>query len=336
MDGETMGVEDKVDGRDFTSNTHKLTRHLDKLANIQQGKPSAPVMIHMSLTNRCNLTCSYCCYGNRDLSDELTFDRAISAIDQFSALGTKGLEITGGGDPSMYRKLDDVVSHAYNKGMDVAIITNGIKLPFFNSYDKLQWMRVSLHGLNFDNGFEKKMGDTVEKARRINPMIDISSVYIWTEGSEKTLEKVVDFTDRYQIPTRLTPDLTLGNENIKMMMPYVGGRLKHFKLEDRAKYLFLSDFNVKTTREHNNCYMHLVKPFVYTDGNVYDCPSLALSPDNKLNVNEKFKVCDVEGITEYYSNPSKARDLDCNFCKYAAQNEYVHSLKQEVKHKNFA
>jgi MoaA/NifB/PqqE/SkfB family radical SAM enzyme len=331
-----MNKSKELDGRDFTSNTHKLTRHLDKLANIQQGKPTSPVMIHMSLTNRCNLTCSYCCYGNRDLSEELTYERAISAIDQFCNLGTKGLEITGGGDPSMYRRLDDVVSHAYGRGMDVAIITNGIKLPFFNSYDKLQWMRVSLHGLNFNNGFEKKMGETVEKARRINPAIDISSVYIWTEGSEKTLEKVVDFTDKYQIPTRLTPDLTLGKENIDMMMPYVGGRLKHFKLEDRAKYLFLSDFNVKTTREHDNCYMHLVKPFVYTDGNVYDCPSLALSPDNKLNVNEKFKVCDVEHITEYYSKPSAARLLDCQFCKYAGQNEYIHGLKQEVKHKNFA
>jgi MoaA/NifB/PqqE/SkfB family radical SAM enzyme len=294
-------------------------------------------MIHMSLTNRCNLTCSYCCYGNRDLSEELTFERAISAIDQFAALGTKGLEITGGGDPSMYRKLDDVVRHAYSKGMDCAIITNGIKLPFFHAYDKLQWMRVSLHGLNFPTkGFEAKMGETVNKARSINPTIDISSVYIWTEGSEQTLDNVVKFTDDYKIPTRLTPDLTLGKESIDKMMIYVGEQLQVFKDQGRGQYLFLSDFNVKTDRSHDNCYMHLVKPFVYTDGNVYDCPSLALSPDNKLNVNDKFKVCNVEGITEFYSQPSKSRLLDCQFCKYASQNEYIHGLKQDVKHKNFA
>jgi len=326
-----------VDGKNYTSNLTKLFKHLDKLKNIQEGKPGSPVMIHMSLTNRCNLECTYCCYGLRDLSQELGFDKAESAIKQFGLLGTKGLELTGGGDPSMYKRLDDVVQAGVDNGMDVGLITNGIKLDRFGDfYKNLQWMRVSLHGLNFENKMQELMGKTVEKARSINPEIDISSVYIWTTGSDSTLEKVVGFTDKYKIPTRLTPDLTLGKDSIDEMMPYVGKQLAKFKAEGRAEYLFLSDFNVKTTREHDNCYMHLVKPFVFTDGWVYDCPSLALSPDNKLNVNEKFRVCTIDDITEKYSKPSSARVLNCEFCKYASQNEFVHDLKMDVKHKNFA
>jgi len=290
-----------VDGKNYTSNLTKLFKHLDKLKNIQEGKPGSPVMIHMSLTNRCNLECTYCCYGLRDLSQELGFDKAESAIKQFGLLGTKGLELTGGGDPSMYKRLDDVVQAGVDNGMDVGLITNGIKLDRFGDfYKNLQWMRVSL------------------------------------PGSDSTLEKVVGFTDKYKIPTRLTPDLTLGKDSIDEMMPYVGKQLAKFKAEGRAEYLFLSDFNVKTTREHDNCYMHLVKPFVFTDGWVYDCPSLALSPDNKLNVNEKFRVCTIDDITEKYSKPSSARVLNCEFCKYASQNEFVHDLKMDVKHKNFA
>lgn len=331
-------MNEKVDGKNFTSNVSRLTKHLDKLSNIQAGKPSSPVMIHMSLTNRCNLECDYCCYGLRDLKLELNFDRAESAIKQFSKLGTKGLELTGGGDPSMYRRLDDVVKAGVDNGMDVGLITNGIKLDRFkNLYSNLQWMRISLHGLNFPQlPFTEKMGATATKARMENPNIDISSVYIWTKNSEKTLEEVVSFTDQYQIPTRLTPDLTLGNQNIDEMMPYVGAQLQKYKDEGRAEYLFLSDFNVNTNRYHDRCYMHLVKPFVFTDGWVYDCPSLALSPDNKLNVNDKFRVTTIESISEFYSKPSNHRNLDCDFCKYSFQNHFIDDLKKPLKHNNFA
>lgn len=327
----------KEDGKSFTSNLTKLNKHLDKLQLIQSGSPTSPVMVHMSLTNRCNLECTYCCYGLRDLSQELPFEQAESAIKQFSKLGTKGIEFTGGGDPSMYRRLDDIVQVSVDNGMSVGLITNGIKLQRFKGlYANLQWMRVSLHGLNFDNSMQESMGRTVEQARQENPEIDISSVYIWTKGSEATLEKVVTFTDKYHIPTRLTPDLTLGNQNIDEMMPYVGAQLAAFQKEGRGNFLFLSDFNVKTTREHDNCYAHLIKPFVFTDGWVYDCPSLALSPDNKLNVNEKFRVCTIDGITEKYSSPSNPRTLDCNFCKYSQMNEFIHDLKTPTKHNDFA
>lgn len=326
-------MSEKVDGKDYTSNLVKLTKHLDNLQSIQSGEKTSPIMIHMSLTNKCNLDCDYCCYGNRDESQELPFKKAVSAIRQFSALGTKGLEITGGGDPSMYSQLDDVVKEAVSEGMSVGLITNGLKLSRFNDlYKNLVWMRVSLHGLNFENKMQSLMSRTVEDAREENPNIDISSVYIWTKGSDDALKKVVDFTNKHKIPTRLTPDLTLGKSSIDDMMSYVGGKLK----EHDSKYVFLSDFNVKTTREHNNCYMHLIKPFVFTDGFVYDCPSLALSPDNKLNVNEKFRVTDIDHIMRHYLKPSKSRDLDCTFCKYAPQNEFIHGLKKEVKHIDFA
>lgn len=325
-------LEDKVDGKNYTSNLSRLTKHLPKLHNIQRGLPTSPVMIHLSLTNRCNLTCDYCCYGNRDLSQVLDFDRAKSAIEQFSKLGTKGLEITGGGDPSLYPRLDDIVQVGVDNGMDVGLITNGLKLQRFGDfYKNLQWMRISGHGLNYDSDkMEHSMDVTVEQSRFYNPDIDLSSVYIWNKMSEKVMPRVANWVEKHEIPTRVTPDLTLGKESIDEMMEIVR------PYADMSRFLFLSDFNVKTDREHDRCYAHLIKPFVFTDGNVYDCPSLALSPDNKLNVNDKFKVTTIEGITDYYSQPSNYRLQDCNFCKYSQMNEFIDDLKKPLKHNNFA
>ena len=126
-----------VNGKNFTSNLTRLLKHLDRLGGIQREEPVAPVMMHLSLTNKCNLNCTYCCYGDRDLAEELPQEDAVSAIKQFSALGTKGLEITGGGDPSLYSGLEEVVQTAVDEGMTVGLITNGIK-PLVGVYDNLE------------------------------------------------------------------------------------------------------------------------------------------------------------------------------------------------------
>ena len=65
----------KVQGKSFTSNTTKLLKHLDKLKKIQDNEPPSPIMAHISLINACNLTCSFCCFANRDLTERLPTDK---------------------------------------------------------------------------------------------------------------------------------------------------------------------------------------------------------------------------------------------------------------------
>ena len=89
-----------VDKFSFSSNNVRLLKHLDRLGCIRVGLPVSPVMFHLSLTNRCNLSCGYCCYGGRVGGLDLSFGRALSAVEQFGLLGVKGLELTGGGEAS--------------------------------------------------------------------------------------------------------------------------------------------------------------------------------------------------------------------------------------------
>jgi hypothetical protein len=269
-----------------------------------------------------------------------------SAIKQFALVGVKGLEWTGGGDPSMWKGLGECVEYASKvrkeqglsepDGFKQGLITNGLKSPYLSfetQWKHLDWARLSYHAFNSLTHGEEYLQRTVNQVRSNAPNVDLSGVYIWTHGSELRLEQVVKFADKNKIPTRLTPDLTLGVEKINEMMPYVGGKLSKLSSE----YVFLSDFNVKTDRKHDHCYMHLVKPFVFHDGNVYVCPSAALSPDNHLNVNEQFKVCSIEDIFKTYSAGAGGMRLhDCGYCKYAQQNELVDDIVRPVKHKEFA
>lgn len=316
-----------VDGTNFTSNPVKLLKHLDKLEGITKNV-SSPVMVHVAPTNVCNLHCEYCCYGERPVKGSLSPEQVKSALKQFKDVGVKGLEWTGGGDPTMYPHLNECTAYAKELGYDIGLITNALNFRYFNRFGDLQWMRTSFHAVNED----KDLTPSIEQAKKSNPQLDISGVYIWTRNSEDKIGEVARLADKFKIPTRVTPDLTLGNYSIDEMMSYVGSHVK----KTGSEFLFLSDFNVKTERKHDHCYMHMVKPFVFTDGNVYVCPSAALSPENKLNVNERFKVCSIDQIAETYSKPMGMRNHDCNFCKYSIQNELVDDIVKPVKHSSFA
>lgn len=319
-------------GEEFTSNLSRLQIQTERLTSIRDGTPTSPVMMHLSLTNNCNLNCGYCCYGNRESGEELDFDRATSAIKQFSRLGTKGLEITGGGEPTLYGRLEEIIGVAKDEGMDVGLITNGLALGNHNNiYKDLQWMRFSLHAVSRGGSAVQKLKTNIWKAKGSNPDMDVGAVFICDYNWRDTLKLVANISNELELPTRVTPDLTKSKAYVDTMFEELRKELPRAW----GSHLFLSDFNVQTSRSHEHCYMRLFKPFVYTDGFVYDCPAIGLSPDNERGMNDKFRVCTIEDITETYSEPSRSRELDCSFCKYSQQNEYLHELTKPFKHKNF-
>ena len=84
-DGTYRKEDDVVQGRSYSSNLTKLLKQLPKLDNLQKGKPPSPVMAHMSITNYCNLTCSFCCFANRDISEKMPTEKVFQALESFKA-----------------------------------------------------------------------------------------------------------------------------------------------------------------------------------------------------------------------------------------------------------
>ncbi len=320
-----------MEPRSYTSNNVKLLKHLPMLQQLQQSGRAQPVMIHMAVNGTCSLRCTYCVYGGRDEGESLTPQQAADCLRQFHDLGTRAVEWTGGGEPTLWKPLRQSMLYAASLDYKQALITNAMKFDWLgDAFDLLQWMRVSLHGFN-----EKKAGvvaKNVELARSINPALTVSGVYIWTEGSDEIYPEVAAYAAAAKIPTRITPDLTIGPQAIDAMMLHVREMVDRYKTE----YTFLSDFNVKTHRLHDRCYMSMVKPFVFTDGWVYDCPCIGLSPENAKNIGNRFRVCRIEDIAEHYAKPVAARHHACGFCKFSAQNELIDDILRPTEHNDFA
>ena len=178
-----------VQGKTYTSNLSKLLKHLDVLQGMQNNKIS-PIMVHMALTNVCNLNCSFCCFANRKRDEILTFDQITTALDSFRKLGTKALEFTGGGEPTLHPQIDEAVSYSYDIGYKIGICTNGKTLRRIKDWNKLEWVRI---GLYFD---DQNYDVDIEYLKRFN--VDVGGAYIFNasndeEDAEK-VKRIIDFS----------------------------------------------------------------------------------------------------------------------------------------------
>jgi MoaA/NifB/PqqE/SkfB family radical SAM enzyme len=77
----------------------------------------------------------------------MSFSNAVAAVSRLADMGVKGITFSGGGEPTVHDDYAAIIEFAYKKGMDVALITNGVKLDT-KVLDWLTWVRFSLDAAN--------------------------------------------------------------------------------------------------------------------------------------------------------------------------------------------
>jgi hypothetical protein len=354
----------QVEGRSYTSNATKLLKHLDKLQKIQKGDPPSPIMAHISLTNACNLTCSFCCFANRDLSERLPKERVFKALDSFKKIGILGIEFTGGGEPSIHPDFKEIVIYAKDLGFNLGICTNGARFGVDRPINRdivkhFDWVRLGMYG--FYEGYDYDL--SIYEGTKCVP----SAAYVWDENlstssnpnitgewtdskNKRKLSTKYQSTDNFinmlewvesnKIPCRIAFNAIKNVKETEKDIQTIREIIKSYE-EMRGKplkYAFLSDFNFKGDRKNDHCYMHMIKPFLFTDGFIYACPSAELSIENNYNYvpESQFKVCNIDEIDEYYSQPPTLRHHACHYCKYAIQNELIDDIVTPTIHNTFA
>lgn len=120
----------------------KFLHHPDRIEQLRDGKQIVPVSVHWDLCSWCPQACSFCAYrmpgyttsqlfsefdehGQRRM---VTLEKAREILDDFSSMGVRGVEFTGGGEPTAHPNFFHIASCAFEKGLDVALVTNGVLL----------------------------------------------------------------------------------------------------------------------------------------------------------------------------------------------------------------
>ncbi len=87
--------------------------------------PGAPFQVVWDVTYACNLRCKHCyATAGKPLRDELTTEEALETIDKLDRLGVTIIAFSGG-EPLVRRDIFELTSYAAEKGIYVAIATNG-------------------------------------------------------------------------------------------------------------------------------------------------------------------------------------------------------------------
>lgn len=118
----------------------KIMRHLDKLTQLQGPHPeqAGPITVEFHLTNLCNHRCPACTFGipeahirhakaDGEQPWRKMFDTDLlePMLEDFTALGVRGIVLSGGGEPLLHKDAAHVMRRIKAHGFELGLVTNG-------------------------------------------------------------------------------------------------------------------------------------------------------------------------------------------------------------------
>jgi MoaA/NifB/PqqE/SkfB family radical SAM enzyme len=104
---------------------HRRYREVRMVA-LALKSPRHPVLAHVVVTRRCNLSCTYCNEFD-DFSKPVPTDEMLHRIDLLAALGTTVITLTGG-EPMLHPELEEIIRRIRHHGIVAVTVTNGYLL----------------------------------------------------------------------------------------------------------------------------------------------------------------------------------------------------------------
>jgi hypothetical protein len=325
----------------------KLLQHADVLRDIQIERRFRPITVQLAPTERCDSECLFCSVSGRPEDRKIAWDDIVRGLTDFRDLGAKAVELTGGGNPLLYkdgkRNVNDVIDLAHDLGYEIGVITNSEKLARHirpENADKLAWIRVSLIKLDegkapedFDfNGF---------------PVSKLAFSYIVYNGDGKklgttpaTIERIarlVELNPEIKF-VRIAPDcLTDDSLTIKEKWGDVVAAL------DKHGKFFIKEINEDYHPFDGGCWVGMLRPYWVHDG-VYVCTSHVLK---HRTYHPTWKLCGHDDIAatwgrmnERFAAGLPPYDIDvkgeCWHCYYSNNNEILSAVINPLPDRNFA
>lgn len=157
-----------------------------------------PAHVAISVTNRCNLACTYCFarYNSRD-KDNITTEKMIALIDELCCRGTRLINLTGG-EPLIRKDLGQIIDYiTLKKGLKCSLSTNGLLLEKnINVVKNISSINISLDGNekqhNRNRGTQdySKVIGAIELAIRYN--IPVSTCTVLNKHNVDCIDEIIN------------------------------------------------------------------------------------------------------------------------------------------------
>jgi sulfatase maturation enzyme AslB (radical SAM superfamily) len=104
-----------------------------------------PIHIQILPTNTCNLQCEFCGINNHNNGEMLKMDRIKEVVEAIPTL--LSAEISGGGEPTLYPHLSELINYLHKQQLKIGMVSNGIGIHKIKTdLSLLTWLRVSVNG----------------------------------------------------------------------------------------------------------------------------------------------------------------------------------------------
>lgn len=305
----------------ISGNIVKLLHHREFL---EQRK--IPISCQFILTNHCNLKCVFCCNKHRDQSLTMDTKTALKALKDLKQLGCKGVEFTGGSEPTLHKDFSLILEKCLELGMTPALVTNGILLSKIAKelLSQLDWIRISINASK--RRYKEIHGyDLYDKV--IEGLSYINDLSIPNKGvsyifcNETTLDDVQKLIDELQ-PFNLNYfrfSIDVFNQ------PKITSIRPDFKSRN-FRIICHSD---RDTRIPKKCRIFYYKPVLDCSGLIYPC----CTNQHK----EILPLGKVKDLLKLWENKNIELDTSkCVYCIYGSANDLIASLEEnKLKNLNF-
>ena len=135
--------------------TTKIVHHPELLERMKKREQGYPIQVQFIPENLCNQNCTFCAYRFENYKNSEEFDdsksiplsKMLEILDDAKEMGVKAFEITGGGEPLLYKHREIMFEKMIEYGFDIALVTNGTALTeklarLIGAH--LTWVRVSV------------------------------------------------------------------------------------------------------------------------------------------------------------------------------------------------
>ena len=141
---------------------YKIVHNMELIRKIKNKENFYPQQVHFVPMNVCNHNCSFCAYRMDGYSSSQKFndrdwikeEKCIEILTDLKNGGTKAIQFTGGGEPTVHPKINNIFRHTLDLGLELALVTNGMKMndETIELLSRAQWVRFSLDSFN-DNTY---------------------------------------------------------------------------------------------------------------------------------------------------------------------------------------
>ncbi|HON58399.1 MAG TPA: radical SAM protein [Smithella sp.] len=335
----------------YDLNAKRILTLYDRAREIKKGLIPPPRMAIIYPNYLCNYDCPGCEYAivNRQNKSQMDLSRFLTLLDELRDIGVDSVELCGGGEPTLYPYLQDVILHGRRRGLSFGLLTNGSCLGGEMAMivaRELSYVRISLDaatnatylkvkrptGADF-NSVIANIQDIMRQRKRIKSQLLISIKFL------------VSQLNRHEIPAAFELAQTLKVDSLQFKALRQSAYSLTPKQQDRAaaRIRRLKDAypglnvlgGVGKINASRRCWLSPLQTTIDACGDVFlCCYYLHRRPRHCIGNIHKNSFREIWGSPRHLRAISAIRPAECNLldCRFVNYMKVLEPLLEDSRH----